>query len=97
MVNRIEFSGLVADVEPMRMTPAGVPTRRFTVTHESEQMEAGLPRRVTCSLRVVALGEVALAASRLEPGTPVELSGFLARASHRSEWPVLHATQLILN
>lgn len=81
-------------LEPMRMTPAGVPSIRFTVEHRSTVVEAGHPRQVECRLRVVALGPTAEAASRLATGAAVEIEGFLARASYRSEWPVLHVTEL---
>ena len=78
----------------MQMTPAGLPTRRFTVAHESQQPEAGLARRVECRMRVVAMGAAAQAASALKEGDAVVIEGFLAKASYRSEWPVLHAAQL---
>lgn len=81
-------------LEPMRMTPAGVPSIRFTVEHRSTVEEAGHPRQVECRLRVAALGPMAEAASRVAPGSVVEIEGFLTRASYRSEWPVLHVTQL---
>lgn len=62
--------------------------------HGSRQVESGHPREVQVCLRVVALGETAHAARRLREGDEVVVKGFLARASHRSDWPVLHATEL---
>jgi primosomal replication protein N len=92
--NRVVLSGQVAAVEPVRFSPAGVPSVRFTLQHASRQVESGHPRDVQVSLRVVAVGDTADAARRLREGDEVEVQGFLARASHRSEWPVLHATEL---
>ena len=92
--NRVVLGGLVATVDPMRFSPAGVPSVRFTLRHGSRQMESGHPRDVQVCMRVVALGETAAAASRLREGDSVVVEGFLARAGHRSEWPVLHANEI---
>jgi primosomal replication protein N len=93
-LNRVEVSGRVEALEPMRMTPAGIPTRRFTIAHESRQLEAGMTRKVECRLRIVAIGEIAEQAGGFQDGLQVEVAGFLAKASYRSEWPVVHATRL---
>ena len=92
--NRVDLSGRIETIDPMRMTPAGVPSRRVTLAHESEQSEAGRPRRAECRLRVVALGPAAEQLGGCVAGESVAVAGFLSRASYRSEWPVLHATQV---
>jgi primosomal replication protein N len=92
--NSVVLDGHVVTVDPVRFSPAGVPSVRLTVRHGSRQVESGHPRDVQVCLRVVALGETAAAASLLREGDAVSVKGFLARASHRSEWPVLHATEL---
>jgi len=40
------------------------------------------------------MGAAAQAASALKEGDAVVIEGFLAKASYRSEWPMLHAAQL---
>lgn len=94
--NRIEIEGVLVALEPMRMTPAGIPTLRFSLRHDSTQVEAGKPRQVGCELRVVAMGPLVEVVQGLQAGTPMLVSGFLTRASHRNEWPVLHAQALRL-
>ncbi len=89
--NRIEIEGVLIAPEPMRMTPAGIPTLRFSLRHESTQVEAGKSRQVGCELRVVAMGTLVETVRGLPEGTTMLVTGFLARASHRNEWPVLHA------
>jgi len=92
--NRVELEGRVEAVEPMRMSPAGVASVRFTVRHESVRDEASLPRRVEVAIRMVALGSLAERARGLESGARVKVEGFLARASLKSEWPVIHVEKL---
>jgi primosomal replication protein N len=90
--NRVEIAGVLEAPEPMRMTPAGVPTLRFSLRHQSTQMEAGHPRTVECALRVVVVGPVAEQVRGLAAESELVVTGFLSRASHRNDWPVLHAT-----
>jgi len=92
--NRVELEGRVATVEPMRVSPAGVASVRFTVRHESTREEASMPRKVEVEMSMVAVGSVAEAAKRLEAGAQVRVEGFLARASLKSEWPVVHVERL---
>ena len=92
--NRVELEGRVEAVEPMRMSPAGVASVRFTVRHESTREEASVPRKVEVAMSMVALGPMAAAAKRLETGVQVRVEGFLARASLKSEWPVVHVEKL---
>jgi primosomal replication protein N len=84
------LSGEVIQVEPLRYTPAGLPLLSFTVHHASEQMEAGMGRKVECELPVVAIGEIARQAQQITPGSQVRLAGFLAKRSLKSTQPVLH-------
>ncbi len=53
-----------------------------------------MTRKVECRLRIVAIGEIAEQAGGFQDGLQVEVAGFLAKASYRSEWPVVHATRL---
>ncbi|MEO8040392.1 MAG: primosomal replication protein N [Betaproteobacteria bacterium] len=92
--NRVELQGRVEAVEPMRMSPAGVASVRFTVRHESVLEEASMPRRVEVAMTIVALGALAEQARQLESGVQVRVEGFLARASLKSEWPVIHIETL---
>ena len=45
---------------------------------------------LTLKVNAVDMGELALKTQNIEPGTPVDVSGFLARRSLRSTQLVLH-------
>ena len=96
MDNRLVIAGTVAQGPETRFSPGGVPLSRFTLSHHSEQVEAGAPRRVVCEVTVVAAGEALQAAvKRLQNGTRVRVHGFLGRAdSRRDDRLVLHAHEI---
>ena len=87
--NLLVMQGALIHKETLRYTPAGIPLLSLTLQHASEQLEAGLMRKVECEVNAVAMGELALKTQNMEPGTPVDVRGFLARRSLRS-------TQLVL-
>ena len=84
------MQGALIHKETLRYTPAGIPLLSLTLQHASEQLEAGLMRKVECEVNAVAMGELALKTQNIEPGTPVDVSGFLARRRLRSTQLVLH-------
>ena len=79
-------------MEPLRYTPAGIPLLSFVLQHASEQIEAGLKRKVECEVNAVALGD--LASSHIQLGSSVKVKGFLAKRSAKSTQLVLHIEQL---
>jgi len=90
--NRLVISAVLRSKEPLRYSPAGVPIQNCRLVHQSEQMEAGLVRSVTCQIPAVAIGPLAqkLAASELE--SMLECSGFLA-TRRRYETAELHIVE----
>jgi len=88
----------VAAIEPLRYTPAGIPVLSVVLRHLSEQLEAGMQRRVECDVNAVVMGglaEKAAAASQgVKIGSLVKVSGFIARRSLKSTQLVLHITTL---
>ena len=78
----------------LRYTPAGIPVLSFVVQHVSEQLEAGMQRRVECEAAAVAMGELAVRSQGIQEGTAVRVSGFLAKRSLKSTQLVLHINQL---
>jgi primosomal replication protein N len=91
-VNAVALSGELKDVEPLRHTPAGIPLLNFRLAHRSRQMEAGYKRQVECELNGIAIGEVAVAMSRMPAGATVSIEGFLNRKNRMSAQLVLHVT-----
>ena len=87
----MSLTGQLAATEPLRHTPAGLPLVQFKLAHKSLQLEAGYKRQVECEVSCVAMGEAALALSRIEGGTQVRVTGFLNRKNRMSRELVLHA------
>lgn len=79
---------MVISLEPIRYTPAGIPLLSFVLQHASEQIEAGLKRKVECEVNAVALGEIAKQSIQL--GSNIKAKGFLAKRSAKSTQLVFH-------
>ncbi|MBR8652680.1 primosomal replication protein N [Achromobacter sp. Marseille-Q0513] len=92
-MNRLELSARVLECEPLRHTPAGLPALELLLAHESEVVEAGLPRRVELTLQAVALGDLALMLKGIALGTELQVVGFLAPARKDSVKVKLHLQQ----
>lgn len=93
-LNELRLGAKVAELLPLRRTPAGVPVASCVLAHESTQTEAGLARAVTVELQAVAIGELASVLAVVVPGTNVVVSGFLAAKSLRSRTPVMHLNKI---
>jgi len=79
-LNQIELTARVAELSPLRFTPAGLPALNLVLDHESEQLEAGTERQVKLSIKAVAFGTLAEQLTRLELGRSCRCKGFLASA-----------------
>ena len=77
--NRLALDATLAARDDLRHTPAGIPALSLTLTHASEQGEAGGRRKVELEIAAVAFGRAAEALARLAPGTKLRCEGFLAR------------------
>ena len=89
-LNELRLDARVAEVLPLRRTPAGIPVASCVLAHESKQVEAGLTREVSVEVQAVAVGDLAGVLAGVKPGAVLRLSGFLAARSLRSRSPVLH-------
>jgi len=94
-VNRVELAAHLIEIPPLRHTPAGLPVLHVQMAHESQVLEAGLPRRVSMEFKAVALGDVALALAKSPVGSQVQIVGFLAPQRQGSDRLVLHIQQLV--
>jgi len=79
-VNKIELSARIAELSPLRYTPAGLPAAHLVLDHQSEQVEAATPRKVGLSIKARAFGTVAEQLVRSDLGEPFRFKGFLASA-----------------
>lgn len=88
--NLLVLDAQLVELNPLRMTPAGVPVVECLLAHRSRQWEAGVEREVSCEVKAVAVGEVARMVAVASPGVLVRVSGFIAARSLKSRTPVLH-------
>jgi primosomal replication protein N len=92
-VNKWVLQAEIVQILPLRYTPAGIPLLNFMLHHVSEQVEAGLKRKVECEVNAVVLGELALN-PQIQTGKRVKVSGFLAKRSMKSTQLVMHVNQI---
>ncbi len=88
--NRLVLDAQLVELNPLRMTPAGVPVVECLLAHRSRQWEAGGEREVSCELRAIALGDQARLMAAASPGVQLKVAGFIAARSLKSRSPVLH-------
>ena len=79
-MNHVELTACIAELSPLRYTPAGIPALNFILVHESEMMEAGVNRQVKLTLKAVAFGTLAEQAAQLALGQAFRFTGFLINA-----------------
>lgn len=82
----------VVQIEPLRYTPAGIPLLSVVLRHVSEQIEAGMKRKVECEINAVVLGDLAL--KGLKQGVQIIAQGFLAKRSLKSTQLVMHINDM---
>ena len=83
--------------DELRHTPAGAAALNFRIGHMSEQVEAGMNRKVNLEIDAVALGAVAEKLSRAPVEAEYSFEGFLALRGRQSRTPVLHVNSFVLN
>ncbi len=78
MHNRVALTARIAEAEPLRYTPAGLPAINLRLDHESQPTAAGHPRAVKAAIKAVAFGAMAERLARQNIGSLWTFSGFLA-------------------
>ncbi len=79
-MNRLLLMAQVAERGALRYTPAGVPALDLQLQHESDLVHEGQSRRVSVSIKALAIGSVVSAVSGLDLGAEATFEGFLATA-----------------
>ena len=98
-MNKLLLSGTVVGLEPIRYTPAGLALLSFVLQHASEQIEAGLKRKVECEVNAVAIGDLAkqnVSLGKVKLGAQLKVQGFLAKRSAKSTQLIMHITNIEL-
>lgn len=94
--NQTIICGKIIKLGVLRYTPAGIAIIEFTVQHASQQIEAGVARRIMCEVLAVALGQLASVVAEFKVDEAIKLTGFLNRKSHLNQQLVLHIDHIEL-
>ena len=78
--NFVKLAASIAEVKPLRYTPAGIPALNLVLEHESEVEEAGVTRQVKLTVRAVAFGTLAEVSAKSDLGKRQLFTGFLINA-----------------
>lgn len=88
------IGGKIGTLDSVRYTPAGIPIVGCKLAHESEQLEAGIKRKVQCEFSALAVGDIALQLAKQQIGDVIEATGFFApRPQYPKDW-ILHIVSL---
>ena len=79
-MNRLVLSATLSDRAALRFTPAGLPALDLMLAHASEVSHEGQVRKVSMSLKALAVGSTVAAVSPLALGATARFAGFLAPA-----------------
>ena len=92
--NTVRLHAVLIAMEALRHTPAGLPVIEFTVSHTSQQTEAGQDRQVVFEMEAKDAGDLAKRIAALPQGSAIGLQGFLNRRHRLSRQMILHVTQI---
>jgi primosomal replication protein N len=93
-LNKLELTGEVVQLDTLRYTPAGIPLLNFVLRHLSDQIEAGMKRRVECDVNAIVMGELAEKSQNVKTGAKLKVTGFITKRSLKSTQLVLHINTL---
>ena len=79
-MNHVDLTACIAELSPLRYTPAGIPAVNVILEHESEIVEADVARKVKLTVKAVAFGALAEQTAGLALGKAFRFTGFLVNA-----------------
>ena len=88
------LQALIADVEAVRFTPAGVPALNLRLQHMSQVEEVGTLRSIDVLVKSVAFGTVAERLTKQALGSEWKFQGFVA-SPRNSKQLVFHIQDFI--
>ena len=80
--------------DALRHTPAGVAILDFRISHVSEQIEAGQPRKVELELACMAVEQQARMLSAAALGIGLRLGGFMTPRGRNGRQLMLHIDEI---
>lgn len=93
MLNQLCLCAQIKSLDELRYSPAGLPVLTMWLTHESWQMELQQRFLAKMEIQAKALGDLA-AHWPYQPGSMVEINGFLSQKGIYHSRPVLHIQQI---
>ena len=96
MDNHVVLTASIAEAQPLRFTPAGIPAIELRLEHGSQQVEAGQMREAKLLIKAQAFGAMAERLARQPIGSQWRFSGFLA-AARNSKTVVFHIQDIQQN
>ena len=91
-MNQLRLVAAISERDVLRYTPAGLPIVSAVLLHTSDQVEAGITRRIELEIAAIAAGEISGRFNRAELGRTLNFTGFLARKRRNSKSLVFHIT-----
>lgn len=92
--NSFQCIATLAERDVKRYTPAGIPIVSARLLHVSDQVEAGINRKVEFELVAMAAGQLADQLEQAEMGQVFRFGGFMARKNRNSKALVFHLTEI---
>ena len=92
-MNRLVLAAELVERSATRYTPAGLPALDLSLKHDSEVVEDKHPRKLSLTMRAVAIGEITRRVSTLPLGQVATWIGFLA-PSRNARGFVFHVTEV---
>ena len=89
-MNQFQFVAAILERDVLRYTPAGVPIVAATLSHSSQQVEAGVERLVEFEMSAMAAGEISGRFSQAPLGGVYQFTGFINKKTRNSKSLVFH-------
>jgi primosomal replication protein N len=91
-LNRIRLKARLVERSAIRYTPAGLAVTEARLAYGGAVVEAGVERQLEFELAAIAVGSVAETLGAAGLGTELEIDGFIAPTSKRSQRLRIHIT-----
>ena len=93
-MNRFELVAEVVERQAVRMTPAGLAVLSLTLSHRSNQIEAGSPRELALEVQALGIGAIAERLQALQLGQTFRFTGFIANKTRSIRSLIFHITDI---
>ncbi|MCU0938116.1 MAG: primosomal replication protein N [Burkholderiaceae bacterium] len=91
-MNRLRLHARLVERSALRYTPAGLAVAEAKLAYSGALLEAGVERQLDFEFAAVAVGSVAETLAAVGLGTALDIDGFIAPASKRSQRLRIHIT-----